>query len=128
MADLVIVAHKGIPCTPPIVDGVEFFPLGEDDIYVAECSEETAAHITRIPAFVRYGGGLPFPGSTAAAEAVKTAEEAQALLDKAAAEELERVNAETAEAEAVAARAAADEQARLDAEAASSPKKGFFGK
>lgn len=64
MAEKIIVAHKGIPCTPPVVDGVEFLPLGEDDIYVGECSEEVAAHITRIPEFVRYGGGLPFPADS----------------------------------------------------------------
>lgn len=66
MSAPVVIAHRGMPCDPPIIDGVEFRPLGEDDVWVAECSEELAADLTRIPAFTRYGGGTPVPpaGST----------------------------------------------------------------
>jgi len=111
MADMVIVAHKGKPCTPPVIDGLVFIPLGEDDIWVSEGSEEQVADLTRNPAYSRYGGGLPFPVSTDPEAAAAEAAAAQAAADEAAAA------AKVAE-QAAADEAAAADKAKADAEAA----------
>lgn len=108
MAGMVIVAHKGIPCTPPLVDGVAFQSLGEDDLWVAECTEEQAADFTRNPAYKRYGGAVALGGRS---QAELDAEAAAKAADEAAAKEA----AEKAETEA---KAAADAAAAKEAEAA----------
>lgn len=102
----IIVAHLGAPCTPPIVDGIEFVPLDEDGLFVAEVSEEQAADLCRIPAFTRYGGSKQFP-----VPPVGDADQ-QALIAQAAAA------AAAAQAADAAAQAAADEAALADKEAA----------
>lgn len=50
------IAHKGLPCDPPIVEGVTFAPLGEDDLYVGEATQDQADRLLRIDAFKPYGG------------------------------------------------------------------------
>lgn len=58
--DRVFIAHQGKPCDPPIVDGIEFTPLDDaSGLWIGACTEEQAAHTTRIPQFVRYGGQPP---------------------------------------------------------------------
>lgn len=103
----VIVAHLGAPCTPPVVDGIEFVPLEEDGLFVAEVSEEQAADLCRIPAFTRYGGSKQFPVPSAgdvdqqalaaqAAAAQSADEAAQAAADEAALAEKEAADAASA--------------------------------
>ncbi len=104
----VILAHKGAPCMPPVVNGVNFSPLGEDDIWVGECSEEQAGALTRNPAFTRYGGALA-PASTQSLDpevlaAQQAAEAAEAAAREAeAAETLAESEAASKEAQARAA-------------------------
>lgn len=57
---LVLIAHRGLPCDPPVVEGIPFRAHPEDsDLYLAEVTEEQALDLTRIPAFTRYGGNKP---------------------------------------------------------------------
>lgn len=54
---MVIIAHRGSPCDPPLVDGVMFASHPEDaGLFLGEATEEQAANLTRIPAFTRFGG------------------------------------------------------------------------
>lgn len=68
MADLVVISHLGLPCDPPIVDGITFAPHPDDaNLYIAEVTEEQALDLTRIPAFTRYGGAPVVPAVPPAA-------------------------------------------------------------
>lgn len=110
----VILAHKGAPCMPPIVNGITFSPLGEDDIWVGEASEEQAVALTRNPAFNRYGGALapakipsPDPDVLAAQQAADAAEAAAREAEAAEALAASEVAAKEAEALAAESRLAA---------------------
>ena len=56
----VIIAHEGMPCDPPIVEGYEFKPHPEDaNIYLAEVPEEVAERWIRVTGFKAFGGKVP---------------------------------------------------------------------
>ncbi len=54
----VVISRQGMPFTPPVIDG-EFFYHLSDDLWLALVTEEKAAHMTRIPAYQRFGGKVP---------------------------------------------------------------------
>lgn len=55
---IVLIAHQGMPCDPPTVDGVTFV-AAEEGLWIARVTEEQAAEFTRNPRYTRFGGKAP---------------------------------------------------------------------
>ena len=56
----VIIAHQGMPCDPPIVEGYEFKPHPEDEnVFLAEVPEDVAERWIRVEGFKAFGGKIP---------------------------------------------------------------------
>jgi len=47
---MAFIGHKGKPCTPPVVDGIEFRQV-KAHLWAAEVTDEKAEHFARIPAY-----------------------------------------------------------------------------
>lgn len=71
-APTIVIVRQGMPFDTPVINGHTFYPLHQDDLWLALVTEEEAAHMTRVPNYSRFGGKVPdgfFGGHTAPPQA-----------------------------------------------------------